>query len=212
MHLPLPLFRLLLLVGLVALQLQMLVSGAHSYYSVLEIPEGTDDVTVIKAAYKKLALKYHPDKSKENKAMNEEKLVRINEAYEHLVDHEKRKKYRYEQERTSSMKRAMEKSSPMFKKLYKQTHHIWNEIPIEDRMSLSETLVEYFKSDSARRDVSLLFTEGGVLNGALRIGLLVVTVTGELSNLITVLFYLHSLFLSYSRIHILAGVQVCLLL
>ena len=61
------------------------------YYSILGVPkEATDDE--IRKAYRKLALRYHPDKTKSDKAANE-KFVEINEANQVLSDPEKRKKY-----------------------------------------------------------------------------------------------------------------------
>ncbi len=61
------------------------------YYKVLEVDKSAsqDD---IKKAYRKLAIKYHPDKNQNNKAA-EEKFKQINEANEVLSDPEKRKKY-----------------------------------------------------------------------------------------------------------------------
>lgn len=57
------------------------------YYKILGIPKtATDDE--IKKAYRKLALRYHPDK---NKAANaEEKFKEVAEAYEVLSDKNKR--------------------------------------------------------------------------------------------------------------------------
>lgn len=61
------------------------------YYKVLGVSEDASDKE-IKKAYKKLAVKYHPDKNPDDKAA-EEKFKEITEAYEVLGDPEKRKKY-----------------------------------------------------------------------------------------------------------------------
>ncbi len=61
------------------------------YYKILGVSKkATQDE--IKKAYRKLAVKYHPDKNQGNKAA-EERFKEINEAYEVLGDPEKRKKY-----------------------------------------------------------------------------------------------------------------------
>jgi len=61
------------------------------YYKVLGVSKNaTKDE--IKKAYRKLAVKYHPDKNKGNKEA-EEKFKEVNEANEVLSDEEKRKKY-----------------------------------------------------------------------------------------------------------------------
>ncbi|MEO8746055.1 MAG: DnaJ domain-containing protein, partial [Rhodanobacter sp.] len=60
------------------------------YYEILGVkPEATE--AEIKAAYRKLARKYHPDRSKESGA--EEKFKAVNEANEVLRDTEKRRSY-----------------------------------------------------------------------------------------------------------------------
>ncbi len=61
------------------------------FYSILGVSKSakTDE---IKKAFRKLAVKYHPDKNPGNKEA-EEKFKQINEAYEVLSDEEKRKKY-----------------------------------------------------------------------------------------------------------------------
>ncbi len=61
------------------------------YYSVLGVSK-TATPEEIKKAFRKLAVKYHPDRNPENKAA-EEKFKGISEAYEVLGDTDKRKKY-----------------------------------------------------------------------------------------------------------------------
>ncbi|ABC77493.1 DnaJ C-terminal domain-containing protein [Syntrophus aciditrophicus] len=64
---------------------------AEDYYKILEL-EKTATSDEIKKAYRKLALKYHPDKNPDNKEA-EEKFKKISEAYAVLSDPEKRKQY-----------------------------------------------------------------------------------------------------------------------
>jgi curved DNA-binding protein len=61
------------------------------YYKILGVAK-TATAEEIKKAFRKLAVKYHPDKNPGNKQM-EEKFKEINEANEVLSDPEKRKKY-----------------------------------------------------------------------------------------------------------------------
>ncbi len=61
------------------------------YYSILEI-EKTATIEEIKKSYRKLAMKYHPDRNKGDKEA-EEKFKKINEAYSVLSDPEKKKQY-----------------------------------------------------------------------------------------------------------------------
>lgn len=62
----------------------------QDYYKILGVDRSADAAT-IKKAYRKLARKYHPDRSTE--AGTEEKFKQLNEAYEVLKDPEKRKAY-----------------------------------------------------------------------------------------------------------------------
>jgi len=62
------------------------------YYRILDVPENTSRED-IKSAFRRLAFKYHPDTSSENKKQAEEKFKEINEAYGVLGDESKRRQY-----------------------------------------------------------------------------------------------------------------------
>lgn len=75
----------------------LIASAAKSYYDILQVPKGASD-DQIKRSYRKLALKYHPDKNQGNEEANK-KFAEINNAYEVLSDSEKRSIYdRYGEE------------------------------------------------------------------------------------------------------------------
>ena len=63
----------------------------RDYYEVLGLQKGASD-DEIKKAFRKLAMKYHPDRNPDDKAA-EEKFKEINEAYAVLSDAEKKEKY-----------------------------------------------------------------------------------------------------------------------
>lgn len=65
---------------------------AEDYYQVLGV-EKKASADEIKKAYRKLAVKWHPDKNPTNKAASEEKFKKISEAYAVLSDPKKRDQY-----------------------------------------------------------------------------------------------------------------------
>ena len=68
------------------------MADKRDYYEVLGIPK-TASIDEIKKAYRELARKYHPDVTKEEKGHAEERFKELSEAYEVLVDADKRKLY-----------------------------------------------------------------------------------------------------------------------
>ena len=65
--------------------------SARDYYEVLGVPRAADEAA-IKSAYRKLALKYHPDRNPDDKAA-EERFKEAAEAYAVLADGDKRGRY-----------------------------------------------------------------------------------------------------------------------
>ncbi|GEM_PF-5702059 len=63
---------------------------AHDYYEILQVSSNAD-IEIIKVAFKRLALKYHPDTGKENASIDKMRL--LIEAYETLSDENKRRAY-----------------------------------------------------------------------------------------------------------------------
>jgi molecular chaperone DnaJ len=64
----------------------------RDYYQVLGVPR-TASADEVKSAYRRLARQYHPDVTKENPKIAEEKFKELSEAYEVLTDPEKRHRY-----------------------------------------------------------------------------------------------------------------------
>ena len=82
------------------------------YYKILGVEKGAGEEEV-KKAYRKMALKFHPDKNKEPDA--EEKFKEIAEAYEVLSDADKRAAFdRYGEEGLSKGGRGRNRAGPTF--------------------------------------------------------------------------------------------------
>jgi len=68
------------------------MSSTIDYYHILGVTPSAD-LAVIKAVYKALALKFHPDRNKESPDVAAKRMSEINEAYSVLCDEQKRAAY-----------------------------------------------------------------------------------------------------------------------
>jgi DnaJ-class molecular chaperone len=99
------------------------------YYSILGVSKDADEV-VIRAAYKALAQKYHPDKaSPELKSSYEVRMTEINEAFSQIE---------------AALKKQSISSQSEHKKTYKETpegNGDWKRIPILGKIPLNIAIV-----------------------------------------------------------------------
>lgn len=68
------------------------MSEKRDYYEVLGISKGASEAE-IKKAYRKMAMKYHPDRNQDNPKAAEDKMKEVNEAYDVLKDPQKKAAY-----------------------------------------------------------------------------------------------------------------------
>ena len=64
------------------------------YYEVLGVDRGASQEE-IKKTFRRLALRYHPDRNPQNQKQAEERFKEINEAYQVLIDESRRREYDY---------------------------------------------------------------------------------------------------------------------
>ena len=79
-------------IGLIIVLLFTIAQCGEDYYKILGVKRNASKQE-IKKAFKKLSLKYHPDKNKDNPKRAKEMFIKIANAYEVLSDDEKRKIY-----------------------------------------------------------------------------------------------------------------------
>ena len=92
-----------------------------NYYEVLEVSEKASK-EVIEKAYKALAKKYHPDLNPDNKKEAELKMKELNEAYEVLIDDDKRANF----DSVLAKKREIEKRIEAYSKNSSENSNVEN--------------------------------------------------------------------------------------
>lgn len=143
------------------------------YYKILELEFGTD-ILAVKKAYRRLALKYHPDRNKAPDAA--QKFIEITEAYEVLRDPDKKQQYDRLYEtffRTTKQETTFE---PEYERTYNQRQQEWAEygrkkakeyssIPFEEfaRRLLKEVSVG---ANYIPNIIAMLFVGGGAIGMA----------------------------------------------
>ena len=128
----------------------------NTLYEVLEVSENAS-AEVIEKAYKVLAKKYHPDlQSEANKKSAENKMKKINEAYDILGNEEKRKEYDRtleQQRREEKLKQEMElERKRLEKEEYNQQNQVGSDINNTNETELQRQLREYEK-DLKRKEM-----------------------------------------------------------
>jgi len=93
-----------------------------NYYKILELDFGADILSA-KKAYRRLALKYHPDKNKEPDAA--QKFIEITEAYEVLRDPLKKNEYDRIYQAYFGTKKQETKYEQSFEDTYRQKQQEW---------------------------------------------------------------------------------------
>lgn len=104
-----------------------------NYYEILEVSQNASK-EVIDRAYKVLAKKYHPDLQQPNQRKSaEEKLKKINEAYEILSDEFKRKQYdeKLSREINIQNKKVLDETKEDYDKVYKERESLKKQLQYE---------------------------------------------------------------------------------
>ncbi len=102
------------------------MANQKTYYQILGVTPDAEDV-VIRAAYKALSQRYHPDKFKGSAKEAEAKMKEINVAYDILSDKQKRKAYDDELKVSGKDKEFSEEQSESdFEDYFSQDDADWN--------------------------------------------------------------------------------------
>lgn len=120
----------------------------QNYYEILEVNKNASP-EIIEKAYKTLVKKYHPDlQQDEDKNKYEEKIKKINEAYDILSDPEKRKKYDLNLKNT-------EISINDYNSLYQENINLKNNLNIlKEKLNYLNNIQNNYKKNNINQEYS----------------------------------------------------------
>lgn len=140
------------------------------YYKILELEFGAD-ILAVKKAYRRLALKYHPDKNSEPNAS--QKFIEITEAYEVLRDPLKKSEYDNLYQSYFRTKSQEQYSEQKYKQTYQSKQQEWAEYGREKANEYSSIPFEEFAKRLLKEisvgasyipnAIAILFVGGGAL-------------------------------------------------
>ncbi|MFV0291150.1 MAG: DnaJ domain-containing protein [Mangrovibacterium sp.] len=140
------------------------------YYKILELEFGAD-ILAVKKAYRRLALKYHPDKNSEPNAS--QKFIEITEAYEALRDPLKKSEYDNLYQSYFRTKSQEQYSEQKYKQTYQSKQQEWAEYGREKAKEYSSIPFEEFAKRLLKEisvgasyipnAIAILFVGGGAL-------------------------------------------------
>ncbi|MGB1247532.1 MAG: DnaJ domain-containing protein [Chitinophagales bacterium] len=140
------------------------------YYKILELEFGAD-ILAVKKAYRRLALKYHPDKNKEPNAS--QKFIEITEAYEVLRDPLKKSEYDRLYQAYFKTKTQEQYTEQSYEQTYQRKQKEWTDFGREKAKEYSSIPFEEFAKRLLKEvsvgasyipnAIAILFVGGGAI-------------------------------------------------
>ncbi len=141
-----------------------------SYYDILGVSHAASEQD-IKKAYRTAAMKWHPDRN-QNSPESQKKFQEINQAYEHLSDPEKRRKYDFEQAHPQASRAGFNQGFPggfpganfedMLRDIFGQQGFTWHNFHAPRNRDVQYTLHVSLEDAFAGRQMTVTVNLGAV--------------------------------------------------